>query len=991
MKPNFALILSSEVIGLLHRTPRGWLPVGEVATDSADLAVQLSWLRATAMELSPQGFSTKLILPNDQILYDEIAAPGPETAQRRRQIRRALEGRTPYPLEDLVFDWWGTGERVRIAVVAKETLEEAEAFAEEHGFQPVSFVAIPPDPAFAGEPFFGQAKAAARIVGAGESVSRDQDPVKILARDPAAEAPVQPPPEQVGEATPEAPTDAAPESAPPVEAIVEAQVAPVEDFVGTPLPESAEEVPSPVESAPEPAADVTAPAADSEAPAEVSAADAAEAEGEPPVPPAEAAAAPDFSALATALSVAKSRASSGFVSQRKTASDETAAAVFSGLLVPEEPPAAVPAPAQAAGPTFASRRRDDLSAIGPRPVPPLTASPPLPGAEPAGMPDVLPEPATAPSSASGTTLPPLPPAKGAAGPKATANLVPLGAAPPRPPSSARPGGTPTAARTGKARSGAGSVSAPESASEAGGRPTPAEAPQSGTGRAATASPGSLGSRPPVGRGKPRYLGLILTGALLLFLFIIAAWSSLYLADGSGAEDTAPALADGGADAVSPPPADGEDLAATEALDPEFEADLAAMGEAPEGAVAATGTGPADAQEDAASAAAIEAAVSEAVEAAPEDVPPAAPDPPPADAAAAASAGGSAIAAPGLAAQDEIMLARVDAAPPALDPLTLPPAAAPDTPPPPQMPPPPFGAVYAFGPDGRLVAPTTGIVTPEGVWLIAARPPLLPPPRPRDLAGPETPAAEAEAGGVALPAETPAAAGVDAVGVAPASGFQPDPAAAALRPRARPPAPPQQAEDDARLQPQSDTRLASLRPAARPAGLVVAAAPAASAAGASLFAASASGANPGAVVFSRRPAPRPADFSRAVEAAVAAAVAPAEPAPDNGSEAANPALSPEEAAEDSGGDEPSAAPRIPTKASVAKEATYANAINLSKINLIGIYGTESSRSALVRLASGRYVKVEVGDRIDGGKVAAITTSELRYQKGGRLITLAMPRS
>ena len=68
----------------------------------------------------------------------------------------------------------------------------------------------------------------------------------------------------------------------------------------------------------------------------------------------------------------------------------------------------------------------------------------------------------------------------------------------------------------------------------------------------------------------------------------------------------------------------------------------------------------------------------------------------------------------------------------------------------------------------------------------------------------------------------------------------------------------------------------------------------------------------------------------------------------------------------------------------------NAINLRKVNLIGVYGKPSSRRALVRLSNGRYRKVEVGDRIDGGRVSAIGDAELRYQKSGRAIVLKMPR-
>jgi hypothetical protein len=84
------------------------------------------------------------------------------------------------------------------------------------------------------------------------------------------------------------------------------------------------------------------------------------------------------------------------------------------------------------------------------------------------------------------------------------------------------------------------------------------------------------------------------------------------------------------------------------------------------------------------------------------------------------------------------------------------------------------------------------------------------------------------------------------------------------------------------------------------------------------------------------------------------------------------------------------PNVPARASVAKAATEPNAINLSRVNLIGVYGSSSDRRALIRLKSGRYVKVEVGDRVDGGRVSAISDNELLYVKGGRNITLQMPQ-
>ncbi|MFD2104476.1 pilus assembly protein PilP [Tabrizicola soli] len=77
--------------------------------------------------------------------------------------------------------------------------------------------------------------------------------------------------------------------------------------------------------------------------------------------------------------------------------------------------------------------------------------------------------------------------------------------------------------------------------------------------------------------------------------------------------------------------------------------------------------------------------------------------------------------------------------------------------------------------------------------------------------------------------------------------------------------------------------------------------------------------------------------------------------------------------------------------MAKQATFADAINLSKLNLIGTYGTDSRRYALIRQSNGRYKKVTVGDKIDGGTIKAITETEVRYQKGGRLLSLKLPRA
>jgi hypothetical protein len=295
-----------------------------------------------------------------------------------------------------------------------------------------------------------------------------------------------------------------------------------------------------------------------------------------------------------------------------------------------------------------------------------------------------------------------------------------------------------------------------------------------------------------------------------------------------------------------------------------------------------------------------------------------------------------------------------------------------------------------------------------VTVRSGRPEIVPPARPEGRAPQpaalpeESPAAPDPAASTAeqAPADT-APQGAEAGSVALAD-IRPEPKAADPRPEAA-------ADRDTALPETailaSDTetaaRLAALRPRLRPAGLIPAALPvpqpeptirprARPAGLAPEQAATPPAENPGqtvaedvtaavaealadgaqdaeselsdiALTASIRPAARPSDFSDRVTSN-----APAVPA----SAAATP-------------------PRTPTSASVAKQATVKNAINLGKVNLIGVYGSPSDRRALVRLPTGRYLKVKVGDRIDGGQVAAIGDDKLRYVKNGRNIVLDLP--
>ncbi|WIY24307.1 hypothetical protein [Parasedimentitalea psychrophila] len=159
MKPGFALSLSPDGISLLHRAAGGWRLVGRVALDSSDLDTALEDLRAKAQQLAAGVMFCKLIIPNSQIRYLTLETGLVDGDTRMDMARTALDGATPYPVSELAFDLSQDGVLTHVAAVAIETLEEAESFANTHGFGPTSFVAAPGEEAFLGEPFFGTTRA----------------------------------------------------------------------------------------------------------------------------------------------------------------------------------------------------------------------------------------------------------------------------------------------------------------------------------------------------------------------------------------------------------------------------------------------------------------------------------------------------------------------------------------------------------------------------------------------------------------------------------------------------------------------------------------------------------------------------------------------------------------------------------------------------------------------------------------------------------------
>lgn len=968
MKPNFALNFSNDSIGLLHRTARGWLEIGATPQDAPDLAEALNYLRRSALGLAPHGVATKLIIPDDQILYLELSAPGPTDTHRDAQIRAALEGRTPYDVGDLAFDWAGDGPTVQVAVIARETLGEVEAFATEYRFNPVSFVATPDPARFDGEPWFGPADFATTLLQPGETVERDSEAVIVVSREPAPRAPQ---PTVAAEAMPEV----APEFAPEIATLAEAPdspppAAPELSVLDVALPAEAEPEPEPALPEPAQAPAVHVPTIDT-TPMPVSAL----------FPEVEEA--PDAVALPESPAVPEAT-------------------------VAEDPVTAQPQPEVAAAvvePDFDEAPYAEVMDDEDEPLPPL--------AEPRRTPTApLTAPAHAGSAAIARSYDPEVDGAEDASPAMTPALQaalaaareqgrgssPL-AAPPRPPRAAA-----------KAGKGTGPVTAP-GISGPGSRAGKSLSRQARSGRVdAQAAAQTLVAPPPDaaqdggfrltragGRGKPRYMGLILTGLLLLALAVIAAWSSITLSR----NDTGDAAVVAGPDSATPLPSASEpapDMTEAPTIDDEALADGQDLPAAEQPAPAEV-TAPES---------------TPALTAPPATTGTTAPQPP-------VSALATTTPAPGAtpADQDDIVLSPMDTPPAAAGTLTVAGSLAEaDALPIAPLPPPPFGTQYEFDADGLIRPTPEGIVTPEGVRLVAGRPPLVPPPRPASIAA--SAAAEAPA-----PAEAAAATGTGptvtpaGVRVAPYT----DPATQGGRPRPRPAGLRSEAPAEGAAAIPPEQRMTSLVPRSRPAAISAAFAKAeeqrkldeearkvaeaaslsAAAAAQDLAAAAqaeaataqvaAAGPVAGGVGISRLPPSKPRNFDRRVQAALAAALTPRavpDPQPEAQPVVQQSSATTAEPGEDEEGAPAASAPKIATKASVSQQATFSNAINLGRTNLIGVYGSPSRRYALIRTSSGSFKKVRVGDRIDGGTIAAITDSEVRYQKGGRLVALTMPK-
>ncbi|MGR3503887.1 hypothetical protein [Pseudaestuariivita sp.] len=924
LKIDFALSLSFEGIRLLERAADGWHLLGDVPLDSPDLRAALAEVRFRAEARGTAPVTVKLIIPNEQIRYLDTDMPAGDEAIDEA-VRTALDGATPYPVAELAYDYVAADGRLHIAAVARETLQEAVGFARDHAFDPAAHVAIAPDGTFDREVLFGAVDSSRKVVP-------DPKPIAVTGT--------------VG-------------------------VTPSEHDTGFTASASASIGHAPAETDPE-LVDALAPAGERDGQDHAAAAGDAKNAAPEPAP---LAAAPTITIdeaqrepLASTESASDAPASVAFTSARAAEPSELpeptapeAAAPEAALEADTEEPA-VTAPVAPPPPLPDGAARPDVpvptkapTGLGPAPKAPINSKLTTPG----GFTSIRGAQAKARAAAPAVKAPapaktPEPPATTAS---VSAPVIPIDG--PSAPTTAWPdqGKPPPIAATDGAKSGgffSRSLRASKTEPEAKPAPTPPlPAPSQSVPSAATVDESErmtvFGARNDTGRGKSRYLGLLLTVLLLVVLVGVAAMAAVFVDERIARffapkpdVPTAAELAEDDIPLIPAPTAPaGEapvELAALSSVTSDSGPDTPGLRETlSTPAPAAPPLSEDEARE--------QYAVTGIWQIAPE-----------------------APGEPQRVPLGDVYEPSLDPTVPAQDAVALPDAKTldHDTALGPVSAPAPAGTLFDLDARGLVRATPEGALSPDGVPVYAGRPPLVPPIITRD--------------GAAVEADTDANAA--------AAAAEEQRRLAAVRPSTRPEGL-IDAFDRAQLGGRTRAELAALRPKLRPASAQQAALARIEAERAAAEVAEElaqteeeraarelASASAFAVAASREPQTRPRNFSRIVARAVRQA----------------PQAEPEETTRVVAQVKPKTVkPPAPSRNSVTRNATVKNAIRLNRINLIGVYGKPSSRRALVRMANGRYKKVKVGDRLDGGRISAIGEDQLRYTKSGRAVTLKLPKT
>ena len=1073
MTVKIALFLSSDGIALAHRQTAGhWAMIGETALDVPDLSASLADLRALAVEREGDAFETLLVLPDEQILYTSLTAPTSDPDLTAYRIEDGLEGLTPYAVTELEYDWQALEEdRVKIAVVARETLDEARSFAAQYGFTSKGFAAMPPMERFPGVPTFDLGDEAAALGFTADGIAFGPDsfgqPDPVVEPEPTPEPEPVADPEPVAEPEPTPIVEDAPEPDPTPEPVFEPEpqvAAPVAPAPEPPISEPpatepvAVEPPSPEPVTPDaPAApDVPAPTPEDQNAALADALQISAGLDDTPAPqaiedpsvsgpitsiaPEATPAAPvapevpqevigdagdDDDTLPPAPSLAVLAARQRARTKREgtlTAKEPTPASdtppvspvtasrgptaapsgVDRAIPSPDGSAGPVPAPAAARG-ALVGQRSSRLGLAHPdgpaRPAPTVapapTSAPDAPTGDAAPMPRLA-EQLQRVRNAS-KTRPSAPAVSAPQPPRPRVEITPqptlgaTGAAAPRRPS---PFDEPPAAAATSPSKGGRLTGLLKRSNDGTPKPKPTPAPEGDSapkparggrlrGRAKAAKPaaptaettagdetfasGLLARKSAKPAGGSFKTGLVLTVILLLLLALVAIWSAVFLPNsavarlfGMGNSDTVAASTGAPAPVVT---SSAPVIGATGGTQPSLADEAAADGVdlAPDDPSVVVET-PVTAADP------VEVAAAEVAAPLPDidaelDLPPLpvidqGQNPSVAEAEALYAEDGIWARSPErpdlrpFDLLDRVYTASIDPEVSAFDAVALPdPGVDPNEALRRFPPPPAFGTEFDLTENG-LIAPTpNGVLTPEGAFVISGVPPRVAVPRPREVAT-TAPAVEIE-----------------------------DASLSTARPAERPDdlAENRERQINGGL---TEVELSTRRPALRPAS------PQETAAQASLFPGGDGAADPDAI----DPDALDAAVEQALqgtELAIARSLLPRSRPANIAQIVASADRTPTEAPTAVAASAVAAGPSIPANADVSRAATERNVLRLRNVNLIGVSGSPSDRRALVRLSSGRFVRVTVGDRLDGGRVAAIGETTLQYLRSGRTVTLEIP--
>ena len=932
MKPNFALSLSFDGIQLLHRATGGWRLVGDVALDAKDLKGELSKLKQKAEKLGAGPIRSKLIIPDDQIKYLVLDSGSGDADARRQQARSALDGATPYVLSDLEYDISIDGKTTHVAAVARETLEEAEAFAVDHGFGPISFVAAPntDENTYLGEPFFGTTRWVTNMLSKGDKVEQDGIAVVNIgpieedagAKDKAPKAPEPTPPtpalKSAIDATPKADTSfASVRGARTIDELDKSPPKPrkVDDGMAAssiPIPKMTPAV-EPSQTPPKPRFTIT-PGDDAPAATPPLVNGAANAKTGDVPPKVAAAIADKKAALAAPLVDAPTS---------KPAKPANAKATQIGAITPVKKPAQkkVDPEVERRNLTIFGERPSDNKAVGGKPKGlglMLTTGLVVALAGVGAYAAFFMDDGVSDADATIAAVEPLADPEPQPAPVETQDPAPEVAA----------------------------IEAPQ----------PIELPTEDTTETLELEPVVLPDPevevvvdPVVDPDTARTVEDVDTAAIQSAIEDAIESETLELAalPETEATEAEPEVA-----AVAEP-----SETSTETTD-ETQTDTTT--ETPtETVVEAEPDAPVVSEE-----AAAEDTLTETDTAVLDALRNATPDGPltPENAQAAYSLSGIWQLPPDGGIEQtrvdigDIYVASIDTNTITPDIFSLPPVdtLGTDAALEPIALPPPAGLSFKLDERGLVIASPEGTLSPEGIVIYSGPPAIVPPPTPERSAS-----------------------------VAPAPQAEPSfaPQSPDVRPRLRPVDLIEQNERG-QLGGFSRTELAGLRPRVRP--LIDTSAAVASvledvqAEEETAQAAEIESATELAVVLSPAPSARPGNIATIVKRAQDAKPAAAAAA-STATVTQVAAVAPR-----------TVTPNIPSSTSVAREATVKNVLNLRQVNLMGVAGKPSARRALVRMPNGRIATVKVGDRIDGGRVVAIGEAELRYKKGSRNLVLKMPR-